>query len=66
MLDSLPPEILSMIADWLPRPSLRALSQASPGLYSAVGPRLHRTLRFRAAREWALDDSLKHSLFGVL
>ncbi|KAE8155472.1 hypothetical protein BDV40DRAFT_306971 [Aspergillus tamarii] len=56
MLDRLPPEILSLIADCLPLPSLHALSQISSGLYSAMSSRVHCTLLIRAASEWALDD----------
>ncbi|KAJ5111890.1 hypothetical protein NUU61_001520 [Penicillium alfredii] len=55
MLDTLPCEILTMIADWLPPASLRALGRVSSGLYSVLVPQLYRAVTFRAASEWALN-----------
>ncbi|KAF7589640.1 hypothetical protein BBP40_004013 [Aspergillus hancockii] len=56
MLDALPTEIVDMVADRLPPPSLWALRQTSSRLHTVLVPRLYSTLTFRAASEWALSD----------
>ncbi|KAK9845679.1 hypothetical protein MYU51_007276, partial [Penicillium brevicompactum] len=48
MLEKLPCEILTLIADWLPPASLRALSRASSRVYSILIPQIYRTIAYRA------------------
>ncbi|KAJ5260657.1 hypothetical protein N7524_008681 [Penicillium chrysogenum] len=55
MLETLPCEILMLIADWLPVTTLRVLSRASSRLYAVLVPRIYRTVSFCAASEWALN-----------
>ncbi|KAJ5366158.1 hypothetical protein N7541_000099 [Penicillium brevicompactum] len=55
MLEKLPCEILTLIADWLPPASLRALSRASSRVYSILIPQIYRTIAYRADSEWALN-----------
>ncbi|KAJ5640339.1 uncharacterized protein N7484_008201 [Penicillium longicatenatum] len=55
MLETLPYEILSSIAEWLAPETVRSLSQVSSRLYSVLAPLSYRTLTFRAASEWALN-----------
>ncbi|KAJ5855206.1 hypothetical protein N7455_009154 [Penicillium solitum] len=55
MLETLPCEILMLIADWLPPTHLRALSRVSSRLYSVLVPHIYRTIAFHAASEWALN-----------
>ncbi|KAJ5775836.1 uncharacterized protein N7511_000847 [Penicillium nucicola] len=55
MLETLPSEILMLIADWLPTTTLRILSRASSRLYAVLVPRIYRIISFRAASEWALN-----------
>ncbi|KAF4768749.1 hypothetical protein HAV15_002995 [Penicillium sp. str.  len=61
MLETLPSEILMLIADWvltarqLPVTTLRVLSRASSRLYAVLVPRIYRTVSFCAASEWALN-----------
>ncbi|KAF4768016.1 hypothetical protein HAV15_002970 [Penicillium sp. str.  len=55
MLETLPSEILMLIADWLPATTLRVLSRASSRLYAVLIPRIYRTVSFYAASEWALN-----------
>ncbi|KAJ5409990.1 uncharacterized protein N7487_004349 [Penicillium crustosum] len=55
MLETLPCEILMLIADWLPPAHLRALSRVSSKLYSVLVPHIYRTIAFHAASEWALN-----------
>ncbi|KAJ5500669.1 hypothetical protein N7453_009720 [Penicillium expansum] len=55
MLETLPCEILMLIADWLPPAYLRALSRVSSRVYSVLVPHIYRTISFHAASEWALN-----------
>ncbi|KAJ5365277.1 hypothetical protein N7517_008163 [Penicillium concentricum] len=55
MLETLPCEILMLIADWLPPAHLRALSRVSSRVYSVLVPHIYRTITFHAASEWALN-----------
>ncbi|KAJ6081434.1 hypothetical protein N7499_006308 [Penicillium canescens] len=55
MLEALPAEILSTIANWLSPRDLRFLSQASRRLHSVFIPLLYHTINFCAASEWALN-----------
>ncbi|CAG8221431.1 unnamed protein product [Penicillium salamii] len=55
MLDELPLEILTLIANLLPASSLRALSHVSSRIYLALVPELYRDLTFCAISEWTLN-----------
>ncbi|CAG8282413.1 unnamed protein product, partial [Penicillium salamii] len=55
MLDELPLEILTLIANLLPASSLRAFSHVSSRIYLALVPELYRDLTFCAISEWALN-----------
>ncbi|KAJ6033836.1 hypothetical protein N7460_000247 [Penicillium canescens] len=63
MLDELPLELLTLIAQSLPTSSLRALSCVSFRFYSALVPEIYRDLAFCALSEWALNVLNINSFF---